>query len=555
MVQLDDELVARARGGDGDARKALVERASLKVARTILGESAKDRYEALRELERGDGPAPGLGVLLAGIARDTDGEVKRAIELVYRAGERRWGPPEREAVGRFAAANGARLGAELALELLAWAAKFPQPVTDYVHAAATALADVGGELVDSLAWRHGFAELCGQIANDAAARDLVMRWTAVPAYGRVVAKALLSRHAQRKGSAVPALELLWEHSPARGTWAQSLGEAVRGNYGMTDRDEIATWSWKRFVSQEAERVDLYTAFRSWRDLWIEQRNKLPRSARPGGESAVAHLALWGGLDVEQLSATIDEAVRLARDTDWVGLVDTAFDLGTNTPVETRPYGLAGTCRIAHEVRNRVYDEVPTPGVDAGADRLLVRAGALCHHLRDEGLTIDQSVSNRVEDLEDAMRLIQEARARRVESTERDRERTEETKRREQEAVQRRAEAEATIARAHREAEEQRARMEAMMRSRSISATAMPAIERTPIDDEMFFSHLAAPSILAYARLFKRLTSGDPHAMQSLAAEGVTMEMWAVITQTWSTLFAQRTELAIRFSTLIAAAWS
>lgn len=543
MVQLDDELVARARSGDGDAKKALVQRASLKVARTILGDSAKDRYEALRELERADGPAPGLGVLLAGIAGDTDGEVKRAVELVYRASARRWGPPEREAVGRFAASHGPRLGAELALELLAWAAQFPQAVTDYVRAAASALGDVDRELVDSLAWRAGFAELCGRIASDAGARDLVTRWTAVPAYGRVVAKALLSRHAQRKGSAVPALDLLWEQTPARGIWAQSLGEALRGNHGMSDRDEIATWGWQRFVKFEAERVDLYAAFRSWRDLWIEQRNKLPRSARPGGESAVAHLALWGGLDVEQLSATIDEAVRLARDGDWVGLVDTAFDLGANTPIETRPYGLAGTCRIAHEIRNRVYDEVPTPGVDAGADRLLVRAGALCHHLRDEGLTIDQQVANRVEDLEDAMRLITEARARRVESATRERERTEEAQRREQEAAQ-------------REAEEQRARAEAMMRSRStVTATAMPAIERTPIDDEMFFSHLAAPSILAYARLFKRLTSGDPHAMQSLAAEGVTMEMWAVITQTWSTLFAQRTELAIRFSQLIAAPWS
>ncbi len=551
----NDELVERARSGDGDARRTLVERASLKVARTILGDSEKERYDALRELERGEGPAPGLGVLLAGIARDGDGELRRAIELVYRAGARRWGPPEREEVGKLAAKHGARLGPELALELLEWAAQFPQPVTDFVHGAASALGDVGGELVDSLAWRAGFAELCARIPSDARARELVIQWTAVPAYGRVVAKALLSRHAQRKGSAVPALELLWDQTSARGTWSQSLGEALRGNYGMSDRDEIATWGWKRFVSHEPERVDLYVAFRAWRDLWIEQRNKLPRSARPGGESAVAHLALWGGLDVEQLSATIDEAVRLARDDDWVGLVDTAFDLGTNTPAETRAYGLAGTCRIAHELRNRVYDSVPTPGVDAGADRLLVRAGALCHHLRDEGLTIDNQVANRVEDLENAMRLIREARARRVESAERDRERAAEMQRREQEAAQRRAETEAAVARAQREAEEHRARAEAMMRARSISATAMPAIERTPIDDEVFFSHLAAPSILAYARLFKRLTSGDPHAMQSLAAEGVTMEAWAVITQTWSTLFAQRTELAIRFSTMIAAPWS
>ena len=551
----DDELVDQARAGDADARKALVERATLKVARTILGDSAKDRHDALRELERGDGPAPGLGVLLAGIALDSDGEVRRAVELVYRAGQRRWGPPEREAVGRFAAKHGARLGGELALELLDWAAQFPQGTTDFVHAAALALADAGTELVDTLGWRAGFGELCGRIASDPNARDLVVKWTASSSHAQAVAKALLSRHAQRKGSAVPALELLWEHTPARGTWATSLGEALRGNYGMTDRDELATWGWRRFCAHETERIDLYAAFRAWRDLWIEQRNKLPRSQRPGGESAVAHVQLWGGLDVEQLSATVDEAARLARDADWVGLVDVAFDLAAGTPSETRNHGLAGACRVAHEITNRARDDSAAPGVEAGADRLITRAEALCHHLRDEGLTLDQLVANRVEDLETDVRMIREARARRVERADRDRQRAEDTQQRELAIANARREAEEATARAQREADEMRRRAEDMLRARAVSATAMPAIPRTPIDDEVFFAQLAAPSLLSYARLFKRLTSGDPNAMQSLAAEGVTMETWAAINHTWSTLFAQRSELAMRFSTLIAAPWS
>ena len=66
---------------------------------------------------------------------------------------------------------------------------------------------------------------------------------------------------------------------------------------------------------------------------------------------------------------------------------------------------------------------------------------------------------------------------------------------------------------------------------------------------MFFSALpAAPSVIAYARLFKRLTQAD--GMQSLAADGVSMEMITVINQTWAGLFAQRPELAMRFSVLI-----
>ena len=84
---------------------------------------------------------------------------------------------------------------------------------------------------------------------------------------------------------------------------------------------------------------------------------------------------------------------------------------------------------------------------------------------------------------------------------------------------------------------------------------MPALAPDPIDEEVFFPSLPAPTLLAYARMFKRLTSGDPHAMQSLAAEGVSLEMLAVINQTWSALFAARGDLAIRFSRLVAAAWA
>ena len=44
-------------------------------------------------------------------------------------------------------------------------------------------------------------------------------------------------------------------------------------------------------------------------------------------------------------------------------------------------------------------------------------------------------------------------------------------------------------------------------------------------------------------------------MQSLAADGVPLEMIAVINQTWGALFASRTDLALRFSRLIAAPWT
>src|SRR5438045_4492112 len=96
----DDELVARARAGDAEARRMLADRASLRTARAILSANAKDRADALRELANGDGPAPAIGPLLAAIGADAEatatatgatpattstGEVRRAAELVYRA--------------------------------------------------------------------------------------------------------------------------------------------------------------------------------------------------------------------------------------------------------------------------------------------------------------------------------------------------------------------------------------------------------------------------------------------------------------------------------------
>jgi hypothetical protein len=565
----DDELVASARAGDAEARRALVERASLRTARAILGDKPAERAEALRELARGEEPAPALGPLLAAIGGDGDGEVRRAAELLYRARTDRWGPPERAAIGRFAAQNGARLGPEHALELLEWVARYPGDAADFVRGAAAGLGDVAVDAWERLAWRGGFEEL---VLRE---RERTGAWAAAPASARAVARALLSGHAREKQSCVPALEAIWERTPRRDVWAAALGEATAGNRGMRGRAEIAAWGWRRFCEREAERRELYAAFAPWREDWIELRNATPAERRPGGSSAVAHLQLWAGLDVEQLAATVEEAVRLARDVDWAALVDAAFDLAEAAPAELRRHALAGACRMAHEVTNRAREREALPeGIAAGAERLVARAEALARRLRETGAVLDPIVANRAEDLDVDVRLIREAQERRnadaasaAERAERDRRAAQaaEDARRQAEEARRQAEE------ARRRAEEARRRAEDELR-RHLATVAggsgagagaagglrgplMPAIAPDPIDDEVFFASLPAPSLLAYARMFKRLTSGAPDAMQSLAAEGVSMEMIAVINQTWSTLFARRTDLAIRFSTLIAAAWA
>ena len=561
----DDELVAHARAGDAEARRTLVERTSLRTARAILGDKAQDRFDALRELASGDGPAPAVGPLLASIAATpaaapataAPGELRRAAELVYRARSDRWGPPERAAIGRFAARHGAHLGHEHALELLEWAARYPGDVTDFVRGAAAGLADVPADAWPQLAWRTGLEEF---VMRD---RELVVRLAADPASARAVARALLSGHARARGSCVPALEAIWDRVARRDVWAAALAEATGQNRGMSGRDELAAWAWRRFCAREDERRELYTAFEAWRDDWIELRNAMPADRRPGGASALAHLRLWAGLDVERLSATVDEAVRLARDADWPGLVDAAFDLAEAAPHARRLHALAGACRMAYEVTNRTRDDdtrdddtrgaLPA-GLAAAADRLAARASALAARLRDSGAVIDPIVANRAEDLETCVRLMAEAHERRAAAAAYEAERAQRAHRA-AEAEQARRAAEAELRRHTTPTASATSTTTSSSAAAAAAASLMPAIDPDPIDAEIFFPSLPAPSLLAYARLFKRLTSGDPDAVQSLAADGVPLEMIAVINQTWSALFASRTDLAIRFSRLISATWA
>ncbi len=539
----EDALIERARGGDPEARTTISQRASLRTARVILGDSAADRFSALRDLARADGPAPGLGVLLAAIGRDGEAALRQAAEIAYRASTDRWGVDERDAIERFAAAHGTSLGAELAVELVEWAARHPGEHAGVRAGAAAALAAAEPAGLEQVRWRTGFELFV------AGGGELVERWSASPMLGPLIARALLSVHARRRtpgaGSVVPVLDAIWTRTSNRSTWAASLAEATAQQRGMSGRDEVATWGWDRFCAQPSERIDLYAAFRPWRDQFIELRNAMPGATRPAGASAIEHLALWGGLDPEQLSSSVDEATRLAGDRDWAELVDVTFDLAARAPLALRWHALAGACRIAHAVTNAAREDQPSPGIEAAADRMIARSEAVCTALRGEGALLDQIVANRVEDLETDVRLIREAR-------ERVRERTDDAARRADD--QRRQLESANAARrqaeeAQRRAEEARQLAEAQLRAHLAT---QPALLADPIDDELFFSALPAGRTLGeYARLFRRLTQ-EPNAVQSLAAEGVPLEMIGVINQTWSQLFAQRPQLALRFSALISA---
>lgn len=526
----DAELVEHARTGDEQARRTLVQRSNLRTARVILGDDVKEQHDALRELARAKGPAPALGIVLASIARHPEDELKRALTLVYRQTDReRWDPDARARIREVVVAHARRLGAELVLAVLAWTISVGDDRRELVHAAATALAEVPDAELEDLRYRDGFSVFVLH------GHELLHRWAASSVASRVLARTLLS---DDTGGVVPVVEDLWIRATDRVTWAAALGEATGSSYGRV-RDVLAGWSWQRFVDHPDERPALYRAFSPWFDRWTELRNAMPAQHRPGGESAAAHVTLWGGLDLERLAASVGEAARFATDADWGSIVDTAFDLAERAPHELRRHALAGACSAAHEVTNRAREH-ETPDLGVAADRLIARTERINTALRASGALIDDIVANRVDDLETDVRLIREARERRAEHAARDAERADERRRHEQERA--------------RLEEERRAAELAAMQAQQQLATAHPNVERTPIDDEVFFMMLpAASTLLAYARLFRRLT--QPNGLQSLEAEGVSLPMVGVINQTWATLFQQRPELALRFSTLISAPWA
>ncbi len=541
----EDALIERARAGDEDAKRSIVEQSSLRLARVVLGSSAKDRHDALRELGQGDGPAPGLGLLLAATARDEDGEIRRALERVYRERADRWGPPERETISRFVAKHGARLGAELAVELVEWSARYPGDHRALRRGAEAALADVGDETLAQLSWRTGFEEFV------LGGGELVQRWTSSPGAGRAVAKAMFSAHERGRGSIVPLLDVLWVRATHREVWTSSIAEATSQHRGMTGQDELAAWGWQRFCAHPDEQRALYAAFRPWRDLWSALNRAMPGSSRPGGGSAASHLTLWGGLDVEQLSGAVDEAVRLAEDREWADLVDITWDLAERAPAELRRPGLAGACRIAQEITNRSRNDLPTSGIEAAADRLIARTTATASSLRASGAVLDESIASCVDDLETDVRMIREARARRSERAAEAERRAEDQHRMMAATHEARLQVEAARLRAEEaRAAAELARVRANQELRDLIGPA-PTIEPAAIDHEVFFSSLPAPTLTAYVRLCHRLSS-ERNALQTLASEGVTIEMMAVISQTWSALFAKRPDLAMRFSTLMAA---
>lgn len=557
----DDTELRRA------AQKHIAATASLRVARVVLGAVAKDKIAVIGEIGGKDGvPAAVLPIVLAALGRPKPDELRQVLEKIRHHRARELGVVVTHAVGDFVRAVAVDAPVRDVLSMLDWAAGDAlddgDHVRPFVAAAVAALERVPASGLDELRFATGMTELFALGGAEAAA--LFDRWLTAPASGEMTLRRMFDAHDKRQRSGadrkvVDWLADVWARTADRDGLSRCLAIATSQHGSITGRAWFVDWGWNRFVAHPDERAALYRGFAPWRDDLIERRNAMPRRDRPGGASAVDHLAVWGPLDLDRLREVIEEAVRLAADADWVGLVETVFAIaeGAKRDRDARMSGLVGACRLGQLLCNRVRDDNAPPALDPALDRFVALAQGAIDELRADGLELDRLIASRIDDLETSIRLGLEARAKRIAAAERDAQRAEEQRKREDD--QRRREDD------QRRAAEEQQRRQAELAAALAAApppparpagpglTALPQLELSPIDREPFFTG-ALPTLLDYARFMVRMrVVGD--AMAVMRDHGLDPMAFSTVAQAWSQLIAGRPELAQRFGALMMAPWT
>ena len=573
------ELVLAARGaaepdGKRAAQRRITQLGSLRVARAIIDGSAEDRLALWRDHVRREPLAPAIvPVVLAAIGVDGAAAAGEALDRARHLQRGARGDDEVIAIAALAEQHAAALPLRELLAIVEWGLEDAAAwlrgdgagVAGFVAAAVGGLAAATPAALEEVRWSGGLQRALVLAATHTDGAAVIDRWLAEPRTAALVTQAWFDAHGQLErhgdsGRLVALVAPAWDRARERAVLAGALAEATARHRGSAGLAALADWAWSRLAIPD-ERALVYRAFRPWRDALLDRRNAAPRAQRPGGDSAVEHLAVWGGLDREHLGATIDEAVRLARPADWPALVDVGFALAADAPDRTaQVWGLVGVARLGHEVANRLRDRerAAAPEEVEAALRWRDRAAALARHLRDEGLVLDRDLASRAEDLESIVALVDRERDRRAENLAEEarraaeRARRAEDERRRAEDERRRAEDEARRAAAARAAEE--AHLADLAARTAATAHLQPVGPLEPLDREPFFGKHALPTLVDYARAMVRLQRGAD-VMALFAELGLDATSWAACVQAWSQLFVRRPELAQRFGALLSGPWA
>ncbi len=613
---LGDEGILEAACADDDpvAKRAaqirLAKAGSLRILRVMLDGTSAEKLTLLNDIQRSGGlTLEQLPALLRAMDTATDEEHLATFRLLRRRSNDYYSA---EAIKRIA---GYALTTTLAdtlvlckerLELLAWIAGDPSDAncrtsTDGIEALMAAVADsllaINADEVGSIRFHDGLSQyLLLAERNNPTTAFVFERWLSEPTMAEVLLRRLLEVHdartrRQKAGADVRTLShvvALWERCTLREELVAALHLAVNNSRHLPEREVLVDWVWQRFCSRPNERAELYTAFAGWRNDLLERRNQLSRDERPGGESAAAHLQLWGSLDLERIQEVLTEAHDLADDDDWLSLTETAFGLIRQRLPRQQIMAMVGVCQLGHHMFNqwRLSESAHdgSPGLHHAVDRFEQYGHQLVGEMKRDGM-LDPDFKRMLGNLTDLLTLFAN---RREERAEREREEQQRAQRDRDRAAQReaqQAEVARQVAAAHEEARRQQAemmemqaRMQAEIQAQiaaqqaaaaQAAAAAMAAVQAAAapptigrwampnpieaVDFEALCPTLPLVNLVDYCRVLVRLQRGGNPATL-FPEHSIDPTTFAQCSQQFSMLFTTRPQLAQRFAALMAATW-
>lgn len=537
------------------ARTALAERGAMLVASLLAGDDERplspdgERRALLRRLPH---PLPSslVAAVMACVEQGGAELAHDALRMIERVPFRERTPTERTALGALATRVAARRGVERMLELLAWAGVEgggAQELAPFVAAARTALLGTSArERVEARAL-DAFLRLAHD--EDLAPLDeaLLDHELGARLLGRVLD--LWARRDHHDVDAVWLEARMGRWWSARPTSVEAWSGALSARSGMSGRDEVVAFFWRRFCARADERVAIAAALRPWSQLLHEARAAAPAHDRPGGDDVVAQWEVWSAAEPHDMWRLVDElnptvpAARLAT------FAERVFD-AAEAVVGARPRtGIVTVFRVCAEIANRVRQHEASEELDAAAaviERRMPSFGERFAAARaaDEG---ERGAEHFLDDIATERRLIAEVYERRHERAAREQQRLEQQRQ------------------LHERLEQQRLEQARRDEAASIAVRASPSPERSAlvlpepdfprggIDDEPFIAGPGPRSVVEYAQLLKALQRGND-ALAVFAAWELDAASWAACANRWAALMCARPDVAMRFAALLSERW-
>ncbi len=601
-LALPDEPLLELACGDSDpiakraAQVRLAKCGSLGIMRALLNGSVEEKLTMLRDIERNGGlTTQQLPLLLQGVSGMADREHQAVCRLFQRRKRSEYLEPDVARIAAYAATMGitdAVMLRQERLDLLCWAVGAPSDpqcrtdtsaITDLMTCVAQALRSITPVELRSLMFHDGLGQFL-LLAEPSAPTtiDIFDRWIANTAMGAILMRRLLDLHDVRNRHTTDLRGLLhiiamWERGTHRTAVVEHLGTATANHRHLPQRTVLVDWMWSRFCALPDERAELYQAFSGWREDILQLRNQMPRQQRPGGESAAAHLQLWGGLDLEQITTVLEEAEGMADDEDWLALTEASFRLIQQPLPRQQIMALVGVCKLGHHLFNQWRYGQAAAGLCTAVACFEQNGLQLAAEMKRDGM-LDSDFKRMLGNLTELLALFAKCRE---EQAERQAEIDQRERQQREHAIQletQQADIARQIAAAHDQARVQQQAVLAMQARMQADITAQIAAQQAAahattvdnrptaigrwampnpieaIDFEAMFPTLPLINLVDYSRVLVRLSRGG-NPVTVFPEHNLDPVSFATCSQQFSALFAARPELVQRFATLMAANWT